>query len=337
MANVHIVIPELFLPQQLARDACTGLELHGLEKLLARAGLAASQSDSLESWLCATFGVADMGLAPWMLQAEGVQPAGAYWMCADPVHIRLQGDQMILQANVTPTPEEAAQLCASLNAHFAEDGLSFVAPHPQHWYVRLTAAPDLQTQPLSQVAGVNIQAHLPAGSDALRWHGVFNEIQMLFFTHAVNQAREERGEPTLNSVWFWGGGIARGTLLQPCARVIADGGMALALASAGGVPAVSLPEGRNVSVEGAGGDVLVVWEGLQAALQRGDLGAWRNSLQQFERACMTPLLQALKAGKIGRIILEVPDKDSARRYVLTQAALWKLWRYPRPLAYYGLV
>jgi hypothetical protein len=78
-----------------------------------------------------------------------------------------------------------------------------------------------------------------------------------------------------------------------------------------------------------------VWEGLQAALQRGDLGAWRNSLQQFERACMTPLLQALKAGKTGRITLDVPHKDSARRYVLTRAALWKLWRYPRPLAYYG--
>ena len=74
---------------------------------------------------------------------------------------------------------------------------------------------------------------------------------------------------------------------------------------------------------------------MQAALQRGDITAWRSSLQQFEQTCMTPLLKALKAGKIAKITLDVPGMDASRRFVLTRAALWKLWRLPHPLAYYA--
>ncbi len=324
------------MPNPLAKDACAGLELDALEKFLARAEPAALQADSLESWLCAAFGVADLAIAPFTLQADGVEPGASGWMRADPVHIQLQREQMILRTDVIPTPEEAAQLCASLNAHFAQDGLHFAAPHPQRWYVQLAAVPAMQTHPLSQAAGLDVRAHLPGGRDALHWHGVLNEIQMLFFSHAVNQAREERGKPAINSVWFWGAGMAGDDLLQPCAQVIADGDLALALALAGaaGVGAGRLCQGQRVDVDGEG-DVLLVWEGLQAALQRGDLATWRSSLQEFERDCMSPLLQGLKAGKIGRIVIDIPAQETARRYELTRAGLWKLWRFRHSLAYYA--
>ncbi len=337
MKNVQIVVPELFLPQQVAKSACAGLALGTLEKFLAHAEFSSMHSDSLESWLCEAFGQADQAIAPLTLQSDGVPPGAGYWLRADPVHISLQREHMILQVDVAPTPEEAALLCASLNAHFAADGLRFVAPHSQRWYVQLATAPDMQTRPLSQVAGRNVYAHMPQGRDALRWHAVFNEIQMLFFAHEVNQAREERGELAINSVWLWGGGVAAGVLLRPYAKVIADGGLALAFAAAAEVSSEHLSEGRKINVEDADGDVLLVWEGLHAALQRGDLDAWQRSVQQFELACMQPLLLALQAGKIDRIILEVPAESAARRYVLTRAALWKLWRLKQPLSYYAQV
>lgn len=334
MKKVQIVIPELFLPQPLARDACAGLRLPALEKLLARAQAVPLQADTLEQWLCTAFGVDELAIAALTLQADGVPAGQAYWLRADPVHIRLQREQMILQADVVPSAEEAAQLCASLNAHFAADGLRFFAPHPRRWYVQLAQAPAMQTRPLAQVIGRNVQAHLPAGRDALHWHAIFNEIQMLLFSHAVNQAREERGEPAINSVWLWGGGVAPLALSRPYAEVGGDSELAAAFAKAANIPAVLLPDGAHMNVGAAGGDVLLVWEGLQAALQRGDVAAWRASLLRFEQCCLVPLLAALATGDIGQITVDVPGEGGARRYRLGRAALWKLWRSPLPLSYY---
>lgn len=337
MKNVQIVIPELLLPQQLARDAVAGLRLPALEKLLARAQAMPVQADTLEAWLCAAFGVDDLAVAALTLQADGVPPGKAYCLRADPVHIRLQREQMVLEAGVVASAEEAAQLCASLNAHFASDGLCFVAPHPQRWYVLLDAAPAMQSTPLTQVVGRDVQPHLPKGKDALRWHALFNEIQMLLFSHAVNQAREARGETAINSVWLWGGGFATPALQRPYKRVSGDSELALAFATAAQVSAIRWSADVPVAVHDVEGDVLLVWEGLQTALQRGDLGAWRASLLQFEQDCMAPVLADLAAGRTDRITLDVPGEGAGRRFVLTRAALWKLWRFPRPLAYYGCV
>src|SRR5690606_4093503 len=38
------------------------------------------------------------------------------------------------------------------------------------------------------------------------WRRLVNELQMLWFDHPVNQAREARGLRPVNSVWLYGGG-----------------------------------------------------------------------------------------------------------------------------------
>lgn len=328
-------MPDLFLPQQLAAYASGDLRLPALEKLLARSGAEARHTDTLEAWLCERFGVDDMAIAPLTLLADGVQPGESYWLRADPVGISMQRDQTILQADIALSAEEAALLCATLNAHFAADGLRFVAPHPQRWYLQLEQAPDMQTHPLPQVVGADIHAHLPSGADALRWHSVFNEIQMLFHEHAVNQAREQRGEPVVSAVWLWAGGKATKGLSQSAACVAGDSELATAFARAAGIPVVQSAEQMLGSF--GSGDCLLVWEGLRDALQRADIGRWRSALQQFETEYAVPLLAALSAGLVEQITLDVLSEGAARRYVLTRAALWKLWRLPRPLLRYALV
>jgi hypothetical protein len=335
MKEVHIVIPDLFLPQQLAAYACGDLRLPALEKLLARAQVLPLHTDTLEGWLCEQFGVEGLAIAPLTLQADGVQHEGAYWLRADPVGVQMRRDEMVLQADVTLTVEEAAQLCASLNAHFAEDGLHFVAPHPQRWYLRLESAPGLETYPLPQVVGADMHAHLPRGADALRWHSVLNEIQMLFYEHAVNLAREQRGELPVSGVWLWGGGKPATELLQPFAAVAGDSELAAAFARAAGVPILNGAE--QVVAGGTQADnVLVVWEGLRHALQSADIGRWRNAVQHIERDFAVPLLAALEAGKVGRITLDILGEHSSRRFELTRSARWKIWRRRKPLLDYAL-
>ena len=337
MKNIHIVIPDLFLPQQLATYASGGLSLPALEKLLARATVAPLKPDTLEAWLCERFAVADMAIAPLTLQADGVQPGDAYWMRADPVGISMQRDQMVLQSDIALSGEEAALLCASLNVHFAQDGLQFVAPHPQRWYLQMDKAPAMVTHPLPQVVGTNMHAHLPYGNDALRWHSVFNEIQMLFYEHAVNQSREQRGVTAVSGVWLWGGGKSPAALSQPYARVAGDSELAWAFAKAAGIPALMVNETLPTGWSEEGGDMLVVWEGLRSALHSADIGRWRNAVQQFERNFAAPILAALAAGQLGQITLDVLSEGVSRRFVLGRAALWKIWRLPRPLTHYALL
>jgi hypothetical protein len=335
MKNVQLVIPDLFLPQQLSADLTAGLALPALETLLARANSETLPTKSLETWLCKAFRVAEDAIVPITMRADGLEPDAFYWLSADPVYLNLQRNQLILQMNVFLTAEEAAQFCSTLNLHFAADGLRFYSPHPQRWYLRLDKAPEINMHPLAQVVGMNANAYLPEGVDALRWHGVFNEIQMFLFEHAVNQAREARGELPVNSVWLWGGGYAVEVNARPYAKVLSDSHLALAFALAANISrqffSVDLIADAADAEEG---EVLVVWEGLRQALRQSDLPAWRDGLQRIENDCINPLLAALKAGHIQQLALDVPQAGTSRRFVLTRGALWKLWRRNRNLAHY---
>jgi hypothetical protein len=323
----------LLLPAPTALEACSGLDLRALQKLLSRARTEPLAATSLEEWLCTAFGVKGRAIAPVTLQADGVEPGTAAWMRADPVHLLLQREQMILQGGLRLEMEEAQALCASLNAHFAQDGLHFIAPHPQRWYVRVDTLPEMRALPLAQVAGRNILKLLPQGADALRWHQLGNEIQMLFYEHAVNQAREARGEVPVNSVWFWGGGRRGAALALPFSKVWSDSELTAAFAEAAGIPHATLSLQAAQCVAGEG-DVLVVWEGLRDALRAGDLHAWRVSLQELEQRYIGPWLDALRNGRIARLVLHVPDDTVAQSFVLKRGDAWKFWRPGKPLARY---
>jgi len=345
MRNVDIVILDLFLPQEISVDACAGLSVPALEKMLARAKPASLSSEigstgTLEEWLCRTFGIArqmDEPIAPITLMADGMQPGSGYWLRADPVYLQMQRTQLSLHPDVPLNADEAAQLCASLNTHFAAEGLRFFSPHPQRWYLQMESVPDIVTHPLAQVAGRNVQTYLPKGQNALRWHKVFNEIQMLFFEHAVNQAREARGDFPINSIWLWGGGHAVEQLARPYSKVCGDSFLAGAFAQAAGIPYQILPDDLTQCVDDNEGDLLIVWEGLRRPFQQGDLHAWRDSVQCLEQSYITPLWKALRNGCIKQLSLNVLNAGIAQRFVLTRSAVWKPWRLSKSLTRYALM
>ncbi len=327
---MHIVIPDLFLPHELAGEPCSGLKLPALETVLARSRQEPLAQRALETWLCDAFGVTGSAIAPVTLLADGIEPGESYWLRADPVHVLIRQGEMVLQAGVPLSTDEANGLCASLNAHFYGEGLRFYTPHPQRWYVQLESEPAIQTHLLSQAAGRDVRPLLPQGEEALRWHAVLNEIQMLFHDHVVNQAREARGELPINSVWLWGGGCMEKALMRPYAKVCSDSHLAEAFARAAGIPFESLPDDVVNTRQDNGGETLLVWEGLQKTIVCGDLQAWCGELQQFEQCCAVPLLGALRAGQVTKIILDVPG-EAPCRFTLDRNAAWKFWRRPKSL------
>lgn len=241
------------------------------------------------------------------------------WLRADPVH--LQADQRflrLLDADLLQiNADEAQQLCQALNAFYADDDfpLSLIAATPTRWYLKLTHHTQLKTAPLSVVRGDHLQQYLPSGADARWWQARGNEIQMFLHQHPINQKRQQQGQLTINSLWFWGQGKlpeARKTLWQ---QVFSNDALSIGLSrwtqtSQAPVPA----NAQNLLEQATQGKVLCI------------LPPCHGLPDQIEHHWLAPLLTALQKKRIAKLIL-YPDNGIA--YQLTAHHLWFFWRYKR--------
>ncbi|HYH42508.1 MAG TPA: hypothetical protein VD867_11025 [Burkholderiales bacterium] len=340
-----LLIPHLFWPRENAEAILRGLELPALTKLLARARAERFPAITPEGWLCGAFEVErqhDWPLAALTLELDGVDPGEAYWLRADPVHIKVERDRLSVvdSALFDITDEEARAFVEALDRHFAADGLSFVSPRAKHWYVKVARAPDLLTRSIREVAGADVRPNLPAGADALRWHRVFNESQMLLHAHPANAAREERGEPVVNSIWPWGGGTRAAVRGRPFDHVWSNDASASALAVAAGAHAAPLPASAEALFAQAASDThsgshLLVLDTLSSAMAYQDMDAWRERLAAFEARWFAPLMAALGRGRISATAIVVPGEEACCRFDTARADLYKLWRTVKPLAAYA--
>lgn len=341
-----LLIPDLWWPHGEPGEACRDLALPGLELLLARSRRCVFPPIGTIAWLCQAFEVervTDWPVAPLTLEADGLDPQQAYWLRADPVHLRAdQGGLVLSEIGDWPlSPEEAAALVETLDRQFAADGIAFIAPCPQRWYVRLDTDPQIVTVALEEVAGRSIDAHLPAGSGALAWHRILNEIQMLLHDHPVNREREARGLPQVNSVWLWGGGRSPRVYGRHFTAVWSAEPLARALAAKAVAFAAPPPPdaqgwlGMLETHAEAGGHHLLVLTEPSAAARRGDASAWREAIAGLDRRWFSPLFAALRSGIVERLNLVVPHREGCARFELARADLMKVWRRIHPWQSYA--
>lgn len=346
--NSHLLIPSLFWPDTSAAspsEIYQDLPLPALATLLAKSvRTIESESQGMEAWLCRAFNIEkqlDWPVAPITLAANGagkLEAGNDYWLRADPVHLRIERGQIMLADSriFRVSPEEAQEFTALLNRHFAERSLTFLSPHPSRWYLRLAHPPALQTHPLSQVAGKNINNFLPSGADSVAWHGVFNEIQMLLHEHPLNQAREARGELAINSAWFWGGGIMPTVEHNVYTKAWNSDVLIRALALASHTDFSELPPAADTWLQSAGsGNHLVVLDSLSGKTQYGDVYGWRESLKQLEHDWFAPLLAGLKQGRINQLTITAIGEHGIRNFSVSRGDLWKFWRTQKPLYAYA--
>jgi hypothetical protein len=293
----------------------------------------------MESWLCQAFGVLrqqDYPVAPLSAMTDGMDAGNGYWLRADPIHLAVERDQLILTESSTfaLSQPESDHLIATLNQHFSVDGLRFYAPHPLRWYLRLEHPPAITTQPVYLVAGHNIHSNLPRGPEELRWRALINEIQMLLFEHPVNVARENRGAAPINSVWPWGGGTLPAVLNCPFDQVWANDALAAGLAMAGKAPLQPLPaHAADWLAQSHAGSHLLVLDSLRPAAFYGTPHIWRERLEQLEQHWFAPLERALRKGAI-ELTLHAPMPNGTLSFNASRSSLWKLWRRQRPLIHY---
>src|SRR3954471_14895766 len=120
---------ELLAPGLFAAPGA--LRLPSLELLLARGRCTSAGSQTVEAWLHEAFELDEEPLAAGALTLLGAghEPDQRFYVRADPVHLRLMRDRLVLApaAALRIQREEAAALCEALNGHFAAElGLQMI-------------------------------------------------------------------------------------------------------------------------------------------------------------------------------------------------------------------
>jgi len=323
---------EIVAPALLASPG--GTRHPALELLLARGRRTHDDPRNRNRWLANAFGLGDAPLPAGALTrlAGGGDPGKDLWLRADPVHLRLQRDSLALipSAGFSLAMDEANAIIDSLNRHFAAT-FSIHASLAEHWSLRMNGDHPLEADSPLELAGKDVNANLPRGPHAARWHSTLNEVQMLLHDHPVNEAREV----PVNSLWFWGAGRLAGEAEGPWQSVTADDPVALGLALLAKIRHRTLPAGARewLARMPEDGRHLVLLDGLDAAHALRDDDAHAARLAVLEADWFAPLLAALRNGSIGMVTVHAPEAGLS---VETAGGdLRRFWRRPRPLSAYA--
>ncbi len=302
-----------------------------LSRLLSRSRRRPFAARSLEEAALSLFKRAPaddtLPVAPYSHLADAGQAPRDYCLRADPVHLQVDTRGLILfDASTFPfSDEESQELADSVADFFRQDGWRLSAWHRQRWHLSGGERQQLTTLPLSLVRGKSVGGLLPSGKDAPYWLNRCNEIQMLMNSHPVNQQRVARALPLINSLWFWGGGMAADQTGTTYSRVCADDALLCGLGQYDGAVCEAEPKGALGLIKGVGkGErVLVTLGACSAPAAYQDFPHWNDAVSRYEHDWFAPLLGALAMRRLQ--MLELLPLNGYR-YCMSFPQTWFFWR-----------
>jgi hypothetical protein len=237
---------------------------------------------------------------------------------------------------LVPEASEEEAWCAEFNREFGSSQVQLhVATPGGHWLLaapfaqgaRDDAPEALEGEPLRRVAARDTDER------ALRRLG--SEVEMWLSDHALNRAREARGLPAVNALWFWGG--ARAAVRAPLAHAglyasnLAPDAWLAGLARQGAAQARRLERWEQLVASGASAEnALVV---LMPSPAEPAATFW----QHMEQDWFAPLQQALAAEQLPALRLQIggsawqwPRRSLLRHLSLRRAPWWQLTGQARP-------
>ncbi|MFC0402855.1 regulator [Paraburkholderia rhizosphaerae] len=356
--RLHLLIPFALPSAADASTALHDLQTPAFDKLIARATLVErvigedfQRTLPHERWVARQFGAlsasnastptgaATVGtsaadeapLAPYMLLADGGNPGTATWACVQPVHVRIAHDHLVLidPASLELSDDDAATLLAVARPLIEDLGVRIEAPQPSRWYLSSDAFGALAGASPLRASGRNIEIWLPheahTGERSRAWMKLQNEVQMAWFEHPVNEAREARGLPAVNSIWFHAQGVAR-PVTSPFARVLSDAaatrGLTLAARAATGAPPSTFADAQKNDAATA----LVELDPFSIPYISQDWANWNSAFAALERDWFAPALAALEAAELGELGLTLCGDTGSITLAISRGDLRKFWR-----------
>jgi len=208
------------------------------------------------------------GEIPWAAFETGTVgvPCAFIRLC----HWQVGADHVRLSPPEDLALDEATSqaLLAAMAPYFLEDGIT-LAPHtlPGSWLATGEVFRGLHSISMDTLLGRHLTRSLldGAGTPAATLRRLQNEMQMLLYTHPVNEVRQQQGLAPVNSFWVSGAGV----LSQ------------------------ALPAAPEVRVESR----------LRAPALRGDAAAHAEAWQAVDTDSCAALLAVLQAGGEARLTL----------------------------------
>jgi len=218
-------------------------------------------------------------IAPVLLlgqTSQAVNPSDVI-ACLQPVHLHATRDHLILmgQNQIDLTQTESAALLQTALPFIEEDFQSPIVYKGQnYWFIPAGPFASLESYSVDQAHGRNIDWWMPRDTNedgiAKRWRKLQNEIQMLWHIDSVNEEREQRGMPSINSLWISGIGklndVKAPRVIQESKHIYGSHPLLAGLAKL-----YSIPHSETLNIPAAGSfawleNPELAWPTLSAAL-----------------------------------------------------------------------
>lgn len=186
----------------------------------------------------------------------------SYWLRIDPIELIVDAGNICLvgRDHLQLTPQEANSLLYNLNDLLKEDQLKVIAGSPSEWFLSFEQDPCITTFPLSSAIAKDIKAFLPTGKRGKWWHKITTELQMILYTHPINQLRQSQNEPVINSVWVWGeGDITESYKIKPYNTIWSDNSLVKGIARLSGVNSIYPSQQFNIDHLSSKGDYFITF------------------------------------------------------------------------------
>lgn len=142
---------------------------------------------------------------------DGIGLGGLAWGELTPVHWHVGRDHISLAdpQDLRLSEAESREYLEAIRPLFESEGWTLAWGAPTRWYAAHDTLDGLPCASLDRVIGRNVDLWLHSHPQARLVRRLQNEVQMLLYTHPLNEGRESRGELTLNSFWLSGCGRAQ--------------------------------------------------------------------------------------------------------------------------------
>lgn len=219
---MHLLIPYAAATGPRCQTAISQLQLHHLGALFQRFKLVeqyfgqANDLTPLHERLTLTLAghsvqdglTSQAALAAHKLGLHKDPQSTQGWACITPCHWQIHADHVHMSdpADLQLSTEESLALMHAMQSYFAEDGIALHPYTPSTWLAQGDVFRDLPTASLERVVGSSVDAWINRQPQAKPLRRLQNEMQMLLYTHPINDARAARGMPVVNSFWVSGTG-----------------------------------------------------------------------------------------------------------------------------------
>jgi hypothetical protein len=354
MAQITLVLPFALPAPEFAPDLTRSLDAPALAALLSRT--AAHQRPPYderaralphETWLARALGLEQYGqpaFAAAAMRGFGLEPADGTWFIINPSHIEIARSHLLMPdlRQLGLAEDDSRALFAAARPLFEEAGYRLEYGDADTWFMRADDWTGMDTATPDAAVGINLTDCMPAGPRALAYRKLQNEVQMLWFTHPANAAREARRQGAVNAFWLWGG--ANAATQHPAGAttlVAAQAGTHAAPQKAGGGKVIAtfetpgwlsaLGSNRLATLDGIAQlerDTLLICGNVAAPALAADWSAWLHEMQRLEAGLFAPLLAALRQGTVSQARLVLSHRAAHADFTTTAMAQRKFWRRP---------